>query len=77
MGEGISLCNSIQELQTGGRQFTCWRLPIYILEAEIVLGVLYRKGRIPKKGGTLVSRKVLQQLGESCENFSEFALANK
>ena len=28
-------------------------MPIYILEAEIVLGVLYRKGVIPKKGGTL------------------------
>ena len=33
-------------LQFGG-------VPIYILEAEIVLGVLYRKGVIPKKGGTL------------------------
>ena len=31
-------------------------MPIYILEAEIVLGVLYRKGVIPKKGGTLDSR---------------------
>ena len=37
----------------GGCQFTFWRAPIYILEAEIVLGVLYRKGVIPKKGGTL------------------------
>ena len=33
-------------------------MPIYILEAEIVLGVLYRKGVIPKKGGTLDSREV-------------------
>ena len=54
---------SIQKLQIGGRQslfgecqFTFWRVPIYILEAEIVLGVLYRKGVIPKKGGTLASR---------------------
>ena len=30
-----------------------WRVSIYISEAEIVLGVLYRKGVIPKKGGTL------------------------
>ena len=41
----------------GGCQFTFWRVPIYILEAEIVLGVLYRKGVIPKKGGTLGSRQ--------------------
>ena len=32
-------------------------MSIYILEAEIVLGVLYRKGVIPKKGGTLDFRK--------------------
>ena len=58
--EGRFLCISIQKLQIGGRQslfggcqFTFWRVPIYILEAEIVLGVLYRKGVIPKKGGTL------------------------
>ena len=31
-------------------------MPIYVLEAKIVLGVLYRKGVIPKKGGTLGSR---------------------
>ena len=31
-------------------------MPIYILEAEIILGVLSRKGVIPKKGGTLASR---------------------
>ena len=35
-------------------------MPIYILEAEIVLGVLYRKGVIPKKGGTLGSRDLLR-----------------
>ena len=44
----------------GGCQFTFWRAPIYILEAEIVLGVLYRKGVIPKKGGTLGSRERFQ-----------------
>ena len=55
--EGRFLCISIQKLQIGGRQslfggcqFTFWRVSIYILEAEIVLGVLYRKGVIPKKG---------------------------
>ena len=32
-------------------------MPIYILEAEIVLGVLHRKGGIPKKVGTLVSNE--------------------
>ena len=32
-------------------------MPIYILEAAIVLGVLYRKGVIPTKGGTLASRE--------------------
>ena len=59
----ISLCISIQKLQIGGRQslfggcrFTFWRVLIYILEAEIVLGVIYRKGVIPKKGGTLFGR---------------------
>ena len=64
IGEGRFLCISTQKLQTGGRQslfggcqFTFWRVPIYILEAEIVLGVLYRKGVIPKKGGTLASRE--------------------
>ena len=36
---------------------TFWRVPIFILEAEIVLGALYRKGVIPKKGGTLGSRE--------------------
>ena len=62
--EGRFLCISIQQLQIGGRQslfggcqFTSWRVPIYILEAEIVLGVLYRKGVIPKKGGTLDFRE--------------------
>ena len=30
-------------------------MPIHILEAEIVLGVLYRKGVIPQKGSTLGS----------------------
>ena len=44
----VALC---KKLQIGGRQslfrgcrFTLWRVPIYILEAELVLGVLYRKG---------------------------------
>ena len=32
-------------------------MPICILEAKIVLGVLYRKGVIPKKGGTLDFRE--------------------
>ena len=41
----------------GGCQFTFWRASIYILEAEIVLGALDRKGVIPKKGGTLGSRE--------------------
>ena len=57
------MCSSIQKLQIGGRQslfgrcrFTFWRVSIYILEAELVLGVLYRKWVIPKKGGTLGSR---------------------
>ena len=34
-------------------QFTFWRVSICILEAEIVLGVLYRKGGTLKKVGTL------------------------
>ena len=62
---GCLVCSSKQKLQIVGRQFlfggcrfTFWRVPIYILEAEIVLGVLYRKGGIPKKVGTLVSREV-------------------
>ena len=62
--EGRFLCISIQKLRIGGRQplfggcqFTFWRASIYILEAEIVLGVLYRNGVIPKKGGTLGSRE--------------------
>ena len=49
--EGRFLCSSIQKLQIGGRQslfggcqFTFWRVPIYIWEAEIVLGVLYISG---------------------------------
>ena len=37
------------------RQFTFWRASICILEAEIFLGVLCRKGGTPKKGGTLAS----------------------
>ena len=40
----------------GGCRFTFWRLPIYILEADIVLGVLYGKGGKPKTVGTLGSR---------------------
>ena len=50
IGEGGFLCISIQKLQIGGRQslfggcqFTFWRVPICILEAEIVLRMLYRK----------------------------------
>ena len=55
-----------------------WRVSIYILEgviyiveAEIVLGVLYRKGVIPKKGGTLASRESHTPFftkGWSCES---------
>ena len=45
----------VANLHFGGCQFTFWRVSIYILEAEIVLGVLYRKGVIPKKVGTLGS----------------------
>ena len=48
----------VANLHFGGCQFTFWRVPIYILEAEIVLRVLYRKGVIPKKGGTLDSREL-------------------
>ena len=56
----------VANLHFGGRRFTFWRAPIYILEAEIVLGVLYRKGVIPKKGGTLGSREdSLGPLGRS------------
>ena len=40
-----------------GVNFAFWRVPMYILEAKIVLGVLYRKGVIPKKGGTLDFRE--------------------
>ena len=54
----------LKKLQIGGRQshfggcqFIFWRVPIYILEAEIVLGLLYRKGVIPKTGGILASRE--------------------
>ena len=39
-------------------QFRFWRTSFCILEAEIVLGVLYRKGRTPKKGGTLASPQI-------------------
>ena len=46
----------------GGFQFTFWRVPIYILEGANCLGVLYRKGVIPKKGGTLGSRDNLAHL---------------
>ena len=34
-------------------RFTFWRVSICILEAEIILGVLYRKGGTPKKVGAL------------------------
>ena len=74
--EGRFLCISIQQLQIGGRQslfggcqFTFWRVPIYILEAEIVLGVLYRKGVSPKKGGTLDSRERFARI-DSRESFA-------
>ena len=52
--DGRFLCNSKPKLQVGGRQslfggcrFTFWRVPIYVLEAKIILGVLYRKGGTP------------------------------
>ena len=43
------LCNSIQKFADSRSPIPVWRVPIYILEAEIVLGVLYRKGD-PQKG---------------------------
>ena len=63
--EGRFLCISIQKLQIGGRQSLFWRVPIYILEGanlhfggcQFGLGVLYRKGVIPTKGGTLDLRE--------------------
>ena len=73
----ISVYFYTKKLQVGGRQslfggcqFTFWRVPIYILEAEIVLGVLYRKGVIPQKGGirsarSTVGQGVRDQLGPS------------
>ena len=72
IGEARFLCISIQKLQIGGLQsvfggcqLIFWRVPIYILEAEIVLGVLYRKGVIPKKGGTLASPQPVKR--KPCE----------
>ena len=35
------------DLHFGGCQFTFWRLPIYMLEAEIAANLLYRKGGKP------------------------------
>ena len=55
IGEGRFFVTLYQKLQVGGRQFTSWRATMYILEAEIVLGVLYRKGDAQKGGGTLGS----------------------
>ena len=56
------MCIYIQKLQIRGRQclyggcqLIFCLVPICILEAEIVLGMLYGKGVIPKKGGTLAS----------------------
>ena len=79
--EGRFLCISIQTLQIGGCQslfggcqFTFWRVPIYILEAEIVLGVLYRKGVIPKKVGTLGSCDRITQVPPRFRPFPECAL---
>ena len=49
-----------KKLQSGGCpsllrgcQFTFWRGLLYILEAEIILGVLYRKRGIPQNRGVL------------------------
>ena len=68
----VVLYKFITKLQIGGHQslfggcpFTFWKVPIYILEAEIVLGVLCRKGGKPKKVGTLGSRDPLPHA--SCE----------
>ena len=36
--------------QIGECQFTFWRVPIYIFEAEVVFGVLYRRGGVQKRG---------------------------
>ena len=44
-------------------QVSFWRPSFCILEAEIVLGVLYRKGGTPKKGGTLASPQLGQRSG--------------
>ena len=49
-GDGRFLCNSIQTMQRGGCQ-SLWRVPISILEAEIMLGVLSRKGGTPDVRG--------------------------
>ena len=65
INEGIFLCISIQncrlevanpflegvDLRFEGCQFAFWRL-------KLSWGVLYRKGVIPKKGGTLGSREM-------------------
>ena len=64
LGRGGFCVARYKKLQIGGRQslfggcrFTFWRLPIYILEAEIVLGVLHRKGGKPQKVGTRSNEK--------------------
>ena len=66
LGRGDLCATLYLKLQIGGRQslcggcrFTFWRVPIYISEAEIVLGVLYRNGGKPKKVGTIGSRDML------------------
>ena len=71
-----ALQNTIQKLQIGGRQslfggcqFTLWRVPIYIFEAEIVLGVLYRKGVIPKKLAWLPLQSRAVKKTFFCANF--------
>ena len=55
--EGRFLCISIKKncrlevanLHFGGCQFTFWRAPIYILEAEVVWGCSIEKGGSPKR----------------------------
>ena len=43
------LYKSCRQSLLGGRQFAFWRLSLYIFEAEIVLGVCYRKKEDPQK----------------------------
>ena len=58
----------VADLHFGGCQFTFWRVPSYILEAEIFLGVLYRKGGNPKRGVLWVSPNHIIKF-KSCEDF--------